>query len=218
MAEVLGDVSLDTGYEEAWIIYGDRTIKGVGGGVCQVSTTLFRTVFFSGFPVVERHPHAYRVYYYEQTYSGHDSRLAGLDATVYVPLVDFKFTNDTPYWLLMETYMGDNWLQWKFYSTSDGRSVDWESSGLRNKQEPPDPIYQENPSLAKGEIKQVDWAVEGADVSVSRYVYRDGRLILEDSFGTHYEPWRAVCEYGPGTKGMPPKRINASNPCKPSGN
>jgi vancomycin resistance protein YoaR len=217
MAEILGNVSLDTGYEEAWIIYGDRTIKGVGGGVCQVSTTLFRTVFFSGFPIVERHPHAYRVYYYEQTYGGHDSRLAGLDATVYVPLVDFKFSNDTPYWLLMETYIGNNWLQWKFYSTSDGRSVDWESSGLRNKQDPPTPVYQENPDLAKGEIKQVDWAVEGADVSISRYVYRDGSLYFEDAFGTHYEPWRAVCEYGPGTKGMPPKKIDPNNPCKPSG-
>jgi vancomycin resistance protein YoaR len=218
MAEALGDISLDTGYAEAWIIYGDRTIKGVGGGVCQVSTTLFRTVFFTGFPVVERYPHAYRVYYYEQTYSGHDSSLAGLDATVYVPLVDFKFTNDTPYWLLMETYMGNNWLQWKFYSTSDGRSVDWESSGLKNRQDPPDPVYQENTSLAKGEIKQVDWAVDGADVSISRYVYRDGELFYEDAFGTHYEPWRAVCEYGPGTQGMPPKRIDPNNPCKPSGN
>jgi vancomycin resistance protein YoaR len=215
MAEVIGDVSLDTGYAEAWIIYGDRTIKGVGGGVCQVSTTLFRTVFFSGFPVIERYPHAYRVYYYEQTYSGHDARLAGLDATVYVPLVDFKFTNDTPYWLLMETYSGDNWLQWKFYSTSDGRSVDWESSGLRNKQDPPTPVYQENPNLAKGEIKQVDWAVEGADVSITRYVYKDGKVFFEDVFDTHYEPWRAVCEYGPGTKGMPPKNISSSNPCRP---
>ena len=218
MAEMIGDVSLDTGYAEAWIIYGDRTIKGVGGGVCQVSTTLFRTVFFSGFPVAERYPHAYRVYYYEQTYSGHDSSLAGLDATVYVPLVDFKFTNDTPYWLLMETYMGNNWLQWKFYSTSDGRSVDWDSSGLRNKQDPPTPTYIENSDLAKGEIKQVDWAVEGADVSITRYVYKDGNLFFEDSFGTHYEPWRAVCEYGPGTAGMPPKKIDPNNPCKPSKN
>jgi vancomycin resistance protein YoaR len=216
MASIIGDVSLDTGYAEAWIIYGDRTIKGVGGGVCQVSTTLFRTVFFSGFPVVERYPHAYRVYYYEQTYSGHDASLAGLDATVYVPLVDFKFTNDTPYWLLMETYMGDNWLQWKFYSTSDGRSVDWSTSGLRNQQDPPDPVYNENPNLAEGEIKQVDWAVEGADVSITRTVSRDGSTLFEDVFNTHYEPWRAVCEYGPGTTGMPPARINSSSPCTPS--
>ena len=66
----LGDVSLDNGFAEALIIYGGRTIKGVGGGVCQVSTTLFRAVFNAGFPIVERTPHAYRVSYYEQTASG----------------------------------------------------------------------------------------------------------------------------------------------------
>ena len=67
MGETMGDVSLDNGFTEALIIYGGRTIKGVGGGVCQVSTTLFRTVFLAGFPVVERVPHAYRVSYYEET-------------------------------------------------------------------------------------------------------------------------------------------------------
>jgi vancomycin resistance protein YoaR len=219
MAEVLGDVSLDTGYEEAWIIFGDRTIKGVGGGVCQVSTTLFRTVFFGGYPILERHPHAYRVYYYEQTYGGgNDSRLAGLDATVYVPLVDLKFKNDTEYWLLMETYVGGNYLTWKFYSTSDGRSVEWETTGLTNVQEPPDPLYQENEDLDKGEIKQVDWAVSGADVTVTRYVHRGGEIINSDIFTTHYMPWRAVCEYGPGTKGMPPENPSKRNPCKPDKN
>ncbi|MFH1636610.1 MAG: VanW family protein [Chloroflexota bacterium] len=216
MAGVLGNVSLDMGYAEAWIIYGDRTIKGVGGGVCQVSTTLFRTAFFGGFPVVERHPHAYRVYYYEQTSGGgHDPTWAGLDATVYVPLVDLKFTNYTEYWLLMETYVAANSLTWKFYSTSDGRSVEWETSGLTNKQDPPDPLYQENSDLSKGEIKQVDWAVEGADVTVTRYVWRSGEIIFDDIFKTHYMPWRAVCEYGPGTKGMPPEEPDPDNPCKP---
>jgi vancomycin resistance protein YoaR len=105
MSDVLGDITLDNGYAEAMIILGDQTIKGVGGGVCQVSTTLFRTVFYSGLEILERHSHAYRVGYYEQTASGHNQDLAGLDATVFVPIVDFKFRNDTPYWLLMETYV-----------------------------------------------------------------------------------------------------------------
>jgi len=216
MAEALGNVSLDTGYAEAWIIYGDRTIKGVGGGVCQVSTTLFRTVFFGGFPIVERYPHAYRVYYYEQTYGGgHDAKWAGLDATVYVPVVDFKFTNDTGYWLLMETYVGGSYLTWKFYSTSDGRSVDWDTTGLTDKQDPPEPRYEKNEDLDQGEIKQVDWSVEGAVVTVTRDVWRSGEIIDEDTFETHYMPWRAVCEYGPGTPGMPPDDPNPDNPCKP---
>jgi vancomycin resistance protein YoaR len=202
MASVMGNVSLDTGYAEAWIIFGGRTIKGVGGGVCQVSTTLFRAAFFAGFPIIERHPHAYRVGYYEQTSTGHDENLAGLDATVFVPLVDFKFINDTPYWLLMETYFNPNSrrLTWKFYSTKDGRSIEWETTGPQNIVEPPDPVYEENPELPTGEVKQVDWAAEGADVSISRTVYRDGQVLFGDSFITHYLPWGDVFQYGPGTE------------------
>jgi vancomycin resistance protein YoaR len=200
MADTLGDVSLDTGYAEALIIYGDRTIKGVGGGVCQVSTTLFRTAFFGGYQIDERWFHAYRVKYYEQTASGgHDENLAGLDATVFAPQVDFRFTNDTPYWLLMETYPTKTSLTWKFYSTSDGRMVDWNTSGLQNVVSPPSPLYEENPDLAQGEIKQVDWAVDGADVSITRTVTRDGIVIHGDTFDTHYLPWQAKYQYGPGT-------------------
>ncbi|MCC7130370.1 MAG: hypothetical protein B6D39_06495 [Anaerolineae bacterium UTCFX2] len=201
MADAMGNVSLDTGYAEAWIIFGGRTIKGVGGGVCQVSTTLFRTVFMAGLPIVERYPHAYRVGYYEQTASGYDPDLAGLDATVFVPMVDFKFTNDSPHWLLMETYFYPNSraLTWKFYSTSDGRKVEWETSGPQNVVEAPDPVYEENPDLAKGEVRQVDWEAEGADVTVLRTVYLNGVALFTDSFVTHYLPWAAVYQYGPGT-------------------
>lgn len=208
MVENIGDISLDSGYAEAWIIYGDRTVKGVGGGVCQVSTTLFRTVFFGGYPIVERWPHAYRVYYYELSQSGSvNENLAGLDATVYAPVVDFKFTNDTPNWLLMETYVNvtERSLTWKFYSTKDGRQVDWTTTGLTNTKEPPWPVYEENDQLDKGKIKQVDWAVKGAEVTVTRTVTRDGQVILNDTFKTTYEPWAAVCQYGPGTKDYPPE-------------
>jgi vancomycin resistance protein YoaR len=211
MADALGDVSLDNGYAEALIILGNRTIKGVGGGVCQVSTTLFRTAFFGGYPIVERHPHAYRVSYYEYTRSGNvDVDLAGLDATVFVPVVDFKFTNDTPNWLLMETYVKPEArvLTWKFYSTSDGRSVEWDTTGPQNVEEPPEPLYQENEDLAQGEIRQVDWEAEGADVTVHRTVTRDGQVYLDDVFTTYYMPWRAVYEYGPGTKIPGQKRKN----------
>lgn len=217
MASVMGNVSLDTGYAEAWIIFGGRTIKGVGGGVCQVSTTLFRAAFLAGFPIIERHPHAYRVGYYEQTSTGYDEKLAGLDATVFVPMVDFKFVNDTPHWLLMETYFYPNSrsLTWKFYSTKDGRTVEWDTSGPLNIVEPPDPVYEENPELAKGEVKQVDWAAEGADVTVTRTVYLGGQVLFSDSFITHYLPWADVYQYGPGTnlnklmkKNQPPGTIN----------
>lgn len=203
MATALGDISLDNGYAEAMIILGGKTIKGVGGGVCQVSTTLFRTAFFAGYPILERHAHAYRVYYYEKVGGNRiDPSLAGLDATVFVPLVDFKFRNDTPYWLLMETYVNPQTssITWKFYSTKDGRDVQWDTTGPVNIVDPPDPEYVENPDLAQGEIKQVDWQAEGADVTVNRTVLRNGSIYLQDTFTTHYLPWADVFEYGPGTE------------------
>ncbi|UCF62073.1 MAG: VanW family protein [Anaerolineaceae bacterium] len=196
MAEVLGDISLDNGYAEALIIYGDRTIKGVGGGVCQVSTTLFRAAFFGGYPILERHPHAYRVGYYE---IGPTSPGPGLDATVFVPVVDMRFINDSPYWLLLETYIYGNQLLWKFYSTSDGRNIEWRRDIL-SETEAPEPLYRENPELPKGEIKQVDWEADGMDVVVYRIVSRDGEVLYQDKVETHYLPWRAIFEYGPGTE------------------
>ena len=218
MGEHLGDVSLDNGFAEALIIYGGRTIKGVGGGVCQVSTTLFRAVFNAGFPIVERTPHAYRVSYYEQNAGGGvDPRLAGLDATVYFPLVDFKFTNDSPYWILMETYMGSGSLTWKFYSTSDGRTVTYDTTGPTNIVSAPEPLFEENPELNKNEMKQVDWAANGADVSVTRTVWKNGTVYFQDTVNTHYEPWQAICQYGPDSKN-PEKLADEKNLCRgPSG-
>jgi vancomycin resistance protein YoaR len=202
MGEWMGDISLDNGYAEALIIYGGQTITGIGGGVCQVSTTVFRAAFFAGFPIVERYTHAYRVSYYEQNISGIDSRLAGLDATVYFPLVDFKFTNDTPYWLLMETYFNRAAasLTWKLYSTKDGRSVQWSTTGLQNITPAPEPNFVENKELKKDEVRQVDWAADGATVTINRVVTRDGVTLYNSNFTTTYQPWRSICEYGPDTK------------------
>ncbi|TFH36238.1 MAG: hypothetical protein E4G99_05420 [Anaerolineales bacterium] len=196
MSDVLGDISLDSGYAEALIIFGDRTINGVGGGVCQVSTTLFRAVFYGGYEIVERHPHAYRVGYYEQ---GPGSPGPGLDATVFVPLVDFKFRNDTDNWLLLETYIYGNQLLWKFYSTSDGRTVQ-SSKQLSNEVDAPKPLYKENPDLEQGKIKKIDYEADGLDVVVYRTVTRGGAVIHQDTIKTHYLPWRAIYEFGPGTE------------------
>lgn len=219
MGQTMGDVSLESGFAEALIIYGGRTIKGVGGGVCQVSTTLFRSVFNIGLPILERYSHAYRVSYYEMTASGGvDPSLAGLDATVYFPLVDLKFKNDTPYWILMETYVNVNarTLTWKFYSTRDGRTVDWTTTGPTNVKSAPSPKYEENPELRKNEMKQVDWAANGADVTVTRTVWKDGVVLFQDQFTTHYEPWQAVCQFGPESKN-PEKLAKEKNLCRSPG-
>ena len=219
MGQYMGDVSLDSGYAEALIIYNGKTIKGVGGGVCQVSTTLFRTVFFAGFPVVERHAHAYRVLYYEQGPGGRSNpNLSGFDATVYFPLVDFKFKNDTPYWLLMETVFDPvaNSLTWKLYSTPDGRTVQAIFSGPTNIVPALPPTITFNPDAASGSVSHVDYAAQGADVNITRTVLRDNQTLFSDSFITKYSPWADACEYGPNVKD-PEKILKGRGWCQNSG-
>ena len=179
-----------------------------------MSTTLFRTAFFAGYPVVERHAHAYRVLYYEQTATGYDPLLAGLDATVYFPLVDLKFTNDRSSWLLMETEFNrdERSLTWKFYSTNDGRTVQWQNLGLRNVIPAPDPLIEENPDLPAGTCKQTDYSGDGADITITRTVYdASGQTMFNNTFQTQYEPWQAVYQYGPGT--VNPQALVAQGLC-----
>jgi len=144
-----------------------------------------------------------------------DPNLAGLDATVYFPLVDFKFKNDSPYWILMETYVnvGARSLTWKFYSTKDGRSVTYQTTGPTNVVPAPAPLFEEKPDLKKNQMKQVDYAANGADVTVTRTVMEDGAVYFQDQVTTHYQPWQAVCDYGPDSKD-PKKLANENNLCR----
>jgi vancomycin resistance protein YoaR len=117
-------------------------------------------------------------------------------------LVDLKFTNDRPSWLLMETYFDpvNDSLTWKFYSGDDGRTTDVENHGLQNVVPAPDPLFVEDPDLGPNQMKQVDWPADGANILVTRTVTRGGQVIISDSFHTVYEPWQAVCNYGSGTE------------------
>ena len=207
MADAVGEVSKETGYAESSVIFGDQTVQDVGGGLCQVSTTLFRAAFNYGLEINERHAHGYRVYYYERLANRQlDPGLAGLDASVYLPVLDLKFTNDTPYWILMETQPDLNLfqLQWRFYSTDVNRYVEYTSTGLTNVIPEGEPVYNENPNLPSGYVEQVDWGIDGADVTIYRTVYENGYIHIQDRFDTHYEAWSDIYEYGPGTPGMPP--------------
>ena len=114
----------------------------------------------------------------------------------------------------METYMGDSSLTWKFYSTSDGRSVTWETTGPQNITPAPGPRFEENDEMKAGQIRQVDWAANGADVDVTRTVWKNGAAYFSDEFRTHYEPWQAVCEVAPGTQ-EPEKLAKRNNLCNP---
>ncbi len=190
----VGEISAATGYDAAWVILGNRTVLGHGGGVCQVSTTMFRAILNSGLPVITRHPHAYRVKYYEI-----ESQL-GMDASVYQPSLDLEFKNDTPNFLLVESSwdLSESSLTFKIYGTPDGRKVDISDSVVTNQSAPPEPLYQDDPSLPKGTVRQIDFPAWGANVSFTRTVTRGDELLYDDVFKTSYQPWRAI--YLVGTK------------------
>jgi len=205
MGKYMSDVTLENGYAEALIIYNGQTIQGVGGGVCQVSTTLFRTAFYAGLPINERHPHAYRVYYYEQNPGGAENPLlSGFDATVYFPLVDLKFTNNTPYWILMRTFYDDasRSLTWNFYSTPDGRTVSANFSGPMEIIPPLEPVITYNEELEPGLVRRIDYPSEGATVVIDRTVTLPSGEQFIDTFKTVYQPWAEACEYGPDVSNL----------------
>ncbi len=198
----LGTISESTGFVEGLIIIGGRTQSGVGGGICQVSTTMFQTVFWAGLDVTERNQHGYRVSYYEKSPPRIDKPM-GMDAAIYSTedvSVDFKFINNTPHHILIESYYRENdqSLTFKFYSTSLGRTVE-RFITTANETDPPGDRYEYNPELEPEEVEQVEWAAGGAIVSVQRIVNNQwGELRDEDYFISEYEPWANVYQYGDG--------------------
>lgn len=192
--KAIGDISAATGYKQAYVISSGKTVLGDGGGVCQVSTTLFRAALNAGLPIVERNPHAYRVGYYEED-SG-----PGIDAAIYYPSVDLKFKNDTGHHILIQTQVDPDTMQLTFslYGTSDNRQAVINQPVILSQSPAPEALYQDDPTLPKGEIKQVDFAAAGANVYFTRTVTKDGKQIISDKFVSNYRPWQAI--YLRGTK------------------
>jgi vancomycin resistance protein YoaR len=192
--KILGDVSALTGYKQAYIIQNGRTVLGDGGGVCQVSTTLFRAVLNAGLPVIERRAHSYRVGYYEQ------GSPPGIDATVYYPTTDFKFKNDTPGYLLIQTIFDAKSasLIFEIYGTSDGRSITLSKPIISNVTAPPEDLYIDDPTLPSGQVKQIDHKAWGAKVTFNYKVERSGETLIDKNFISNYQPWQSVFLRGTG--------------------
>jgi len=190
----LGDVSLYTGYKQAYVIKDGKTVLGDGGGVCQVSTTLFRAALAAGLPIIERRAHSYRVSYYEQ------SSPVGIDATVYAPTTDLKIKNDTDAHILIQTKVDKetSTLVFELYGTSDGRVSTISKPVVTNPVPPPDDLYQDDPTLPAGTIKQVDWRAWGARAYFTYAVKKGGETIYEKTFYSNYRPWQAVFLRGTG--------------------
>lgn len=190
----IGDISRLSGYKEAYVISGGRTVLGDGGGVCQVSTTLFRAMLDAGVPITERNAHSYRVSYYEQQ-SG-----PGIDATIYVPTVDLKFVNDTGNHILIAAdFDPDNYkLTFSLFGKSDGREAIVSEPVILSQSAAPEPLYEDDPTLPAGTTKQVDFAASGANVQFTRTVTRNGEVLIDETFNSRYSPWRAVFKVGTG--------------------
>ena len=185
----LGDISAATGYQSAYIIKEGRTVLGDGGGVCQVSTTLFRAALDAGLPIVERHAHAYRVHYYEE-----DGSPVGLDATVFSPSVDLKFKNDTTAYILIQAKpdLEHLALTFELYGTRDGRTSQVYNAKLWGQSPPPPDLYQDDPTLPKGTVRQVDFAAWGAKTSFQYKVTRGSEILQDTTFYSNFQPWQAV--------------------------
>lgn len=178
----LGKVDASTGYLQELTIKPEGTLPEYGGGLCQVSTTIYRAALFSGLPIVEREPHSYAVSYYTQLLG------YGLDATVYPGVHDVKFINDTPGHIVVQSYTDGMHAYYKFYGTSDGREVTLEGPFISNHTKAPEErIEIETDELPPGEEKQTEKPHNGFDVLWNRYIERaDGSMEKETIF-TRYQ-------------------------------
>lgn len=193
--KAVGEVSAATGYKQAYVISSGRTVLDDGGGICQVSTTVFRAALNAGLPIIARTAHAYRVGYYEQR-----GFKPGLDATVWAPAVDFQFKNDTQKYVLVQAIVDrpNAKLEIDIYGTNDGRKVEITDPVISNQKPPPPDKYQDDPTLPKGTTKQVDFSAWGATSIFGRKVYKGDELIIDEAFKSNYRPWQAVYLVGTG--------------------
>ncbi len=192
--KTLGDVSAETGFQPAYVIKDGQTVLGDGGGVCQVSTTVFRAVLNAGLPITKRKAHSYRVSYYEL------NQKPGLDATVYSGDVDLRFINDTGQHLLIhaEADSKDLYMKVEVYGTSDGRTAEIVDHKTWDARPAPPPVYITDPSLPPGKVKQIDWATGGIKASFKHIVKdKNGNLISEKEYYSNYIPWSAKYLRGP---------------------
>lgn len=110
----LGEVGPEQGYKTATVIKGGKKVQEYGGGICQVSTTVFRAAVWSGLEITQRLPHGIPI----ATYAPH-----GFDATVYPPYPDLKFVNNTPNHVFIQSKIVGTELIFEFYGNKDGKKV-----------------------------------------------------------------------------------------------
>jgi vancomycin resistance protein YoaR len=194
--DTTGERTQDKGFLEAPVIINGELENGLGGGVCQVSTTVFNAAFEAGLPIESRTNHALYISHYPQ----------GRDATVNYPDIDLKFRNDTGHWLLVRTFVGSYALTVKLYGTPQGRRVESETGELKETG-PPGLKRVPDPSMLTGTEVIEESGEPSRSTSVVRRVYsRGGKLLSETAWSSWYRSEPEVVRYGtkPRPKAPPP--------------
>jgi len=194
-----GDRNAAKGFLEAPVIVNGEVTTGLGGGVCQVSTTVFNAAFEAGLQITDRTNHALYISHYPQ----------GRDATVDYPDVDLKFVNDTDHWLLLRTFVNPSSLTVSLYGTPTGRKVVSTTSPLVTRGKAP--IKKTiDPTLKPGEKVIDDPGEPALSTSVTRDVYAaDGKLLYHNVWYSSYRSSPELLRVGPKKK---PAKANKSAP------
>ena len=170
----MGEQTLANGYQYAGVIENGVLTSGVGGGVCQVSTTLYNAVIRAELEVVERKNHSLKIGYVP----------AGMDAAIAGTYTDFKFKNNTEYPVYVEMYTENNKLYANIYGYENrpaGRTVDFESVYVSSVGKPAEQITYD-PDLPEGERIVTKSGNAGSVVDVYKLVYLNGNLESREYF------------------------------------
>lgn len=197
--DLIGPISEEYGYVSGTIIQGDWVSSDIGGGVCQVSTTVFRAAANAGFRFSEWHPHSWRLAFYEA-----DGSDPGFDGAIYQANtewetdLDLRFENVLDSWLLLMMVIDGSTVRAHFYGKDPGWNVEIHPARVSEPIPPGPPVERENSNLAPGERKLVQQAQPGYLVRKRRVITAaDGSVIADGDFVSDYVPQPEAWEVGP---------------------
>ncbi len=181
------------GYQEAGIIVDGELVPGIGGGVCQVATTVFNAVFVAGLDVDERVNHSLYISKYP----------TGRDATVNYGFQDLRFTNDTEFGVLLKATVNAKSLTVSLFSSPLGRVVE-QTASERTNPRPPPVKYIDDPTLPMGKEIVVEEGIPGFDITVIRTVMSGDAIVLhKNTFVSKYRAWKRIIRRGTGPAEAP---------------
>lgn len=191
-----GPTTTDTGYKLSWGIIGGgpgappKTVPSVGGGICQVATTLFHAVFWSGFEIEERNWHLYWI----PKYGAPPKGLKGLDATVDEPSgTDLQWKNNSAHPVVVQARTDGTRIAFGLYGTSPGWKVTAAEPAIdRYRPTSGETVEQREPSLPRGYRVKVEEARDGFRSTIVRTVTAADGQVRRAAFTSEYMPSRHV--------------------------